>query len=89
MTDALTHTDAFFPEVAKRRSLRNERIYSPHIEKMRQCVSMRQCEADQLLVLASAVGRLSPSHRDPERFHMDKGEIIGELRRLARNISGR
>lgn len=34
--------------------------------------------------LASAVRRLSPSHRDPERFHMDKSEIERALRRLAR-----
>ncbi len=34
--------------------------------------------------LAHAVARLSPSHRDPERFHIDRSEIVAELRRLAR-----
>jgi len=44
--------------------------------------------ASELLALASAVGRLSPSHRDPERYHLDKSEIVAELRRLA-NVWGR
>lgn len=38
----------------------------------------------RLAALAARVGRLAPSHRDPERFHIDKGEIVDELRRLAR-----
>ena len=50
---------------------------------MRHCAALRHSEADQLLALASAVGRLSPSHRDPERFYMDRSEIVGALRRLA------
>ena len=36
--------------------------------------------------LAVRLSRLSPSHRDPERFHMDKAELVGELRRLARAL---
>ncbi len=36
--------------------------------------------------LAGAVARLSPSHRDPERFHLDRSEIVAELRRLARAL---
>lgn len=36
--------------------------------------------------LARQVARLSPSHRDPERFHMDRSEIVAELRRLARSL---
>lgn len=36
--------------------------------------------------LAGAVARLSPSHRDPERFHLDRSEIVAELRRLARTL---
>ena len=36
--------------------------------------------------LAEAVRRLSPCHRDPERFHMDRAEIAGELRDLARRL---
>jgi hypothetical protein len=38
--------------------------------------------------LAEAVARLSPSHRDPERFHIDRSEIAGELRELARRVRG-
>jgi hypothetical protein len=41
---------------------------------------------DLLSDLACQVQRLSPSHRDPERFHEDKSEIIAELRRLAQEI---
>lgn len=42
---------------------------------------------DTLLVLADRVRRLSPHHRDPERFHEDKSEIERELRRLARRVA--
>ncbi len=41
-------------------------------------------EAATLDRLAARVRRLSPHHRDPERFHLDKSEIERELRRLAR-----
>lgn len=37
--------------------------------------------------LADRLRRLSPSHRDPERFHEDKSEIERELRRLAGRIA--
>ncbi len=37
-----------------------------------------------LEALADRVSRLSPSHRDPHRFHEDKSEVVAELRRLAR-----
>ena len=40
-----------------------------------------------LIVLADRLRRLSPSHRDPERFHEDKSEIERELRRLAGRIA--
>ncbi len=36
--------------------------------------------------LAQAVRALVPCHRDPERFHMDKAAIAGELRELARRM---
>jgi hypothetical protein len=36
------------------------------------------------MTLADKVHHLAPSHRDPERFHIDKSEIVAELRRLAR-----
>lgn len=47
--------------------------------------SVRQAAAS-LESLARAVGRLSPDRRDPERFHMDRSEIVADLRRLARQI---
>lgn len=37
--------------------------------------------------LAARVARLSPSHRDPERYHVEKSEIAAELRRLAREAT--
>ncbi|WP_160122442.1 hypothetical protein [Rhodovarius lipocyclicus] len=36
--------------------------------------------------IAARLARLSPSHRDPEQFHIDKSELLAELRRLARTI---
>ena len=38
---------------------------------------------DTLAMIADKVRRLAPSHRDPERFHIDKSEIEADLRRLA------
>ena len=40
-----------------------------------------------LMTLAAQVARLAPSHRDPERFHVEKSEIVAELRRLARELA--
>lgn len=39
-----------------------------------------------LAALATDVERLSPSHRNPHRFHEDKSEIVAELRRLAKGM---
>jgi hypothetical protein len=41
--------------------------------------------ADTLTDLARQVQRLSPCHRDPERYHVEKSVIVATLRRLARN----
>jgi len=41
----------------------------------------------RLIALADRLRRLGPSHRDPERFHIDKSEIEAELRLLARRIT--
>jgi len=41
-------------------------------------------DADTLATLARRVQRLVPSHRDPERCHEEKSEIVHALRRLAR-----
>ena len=44
--------------------------------------------ADMLIDLAHRVRILAPSHRDPERFHIDKQEIEHALRMLAQSIRG-
>jgi hypothetical protein len=41
-------------------------------------------EAQLILELAGRVRRLSPHHRDPERFHLEKDEIARQLQRVAR-----
>lgn len=41
-------------------------------------------EGTALVDLAERIRRLVPSHRDPERFHVEKSEIEHQLRRLAR-----
>lgn len=40
-----------------------------------------------LALIADKVRRLSPCHRDPERFHIDKSEIERDLRRLAKVVT--
>lgn len=42
-----------------------------------------------LAALARRVERLAPSHRDPEAFHIEKSEIVAELRQADREIKGR
>lgn len=88
MTDALTIADALFPEsyTAENGAYRERHEREGVYRKTRQGSSVRQRQADDLARLASAVGRLSPSHRDPERFHLDRSEIVAELRRLARTL---
>lgn len=47
---------------------------------------MRRDDLSGLLAdLARQVDRLRPSHRDPERFHLDKSDIVDALRRAARD----
>ncbi|MET3854431.1 hypothetical protein [Rhizobium sp. OAE497] len=41
--------------------------------------------ATQLHEIADRLTRLAPSHRDPNRFHEDKSELVGQLRRLAQS----
>lgn len=40
-----------------------------------------------LLEYARQIDMLAPSSRDPERFHVNKSEIAGGLRELAREVS--
>jgi hypothetical protein len=42
----------------------------------------------ELLELATRLGRLSPSWRDPERFAAERSELVAQLRRLARSNGG-
>lgn len=42
------------------------------------------CSLRGLEEIAERIRRLVPSHRDPERFHVEKSEIEHQLRRLAR-----
>jgi hypothetical protein len=42
--------------------------------------------AAALEALAERVYRLIPSHRDPERYHIEKSGIVHDLRRLARQL---
>ena len=44
----------------------------------------RSSDEGCLLLLADRICRLAPSHRDPEAFHIEKSEIVAELRLLAR-----
>lgn len=43
--------------------------------------------ASALKLLADRVDRNVPSHSQPERFHEEKSEIAGELRRMARQAT--
>ena len=45
-------------------------------------------DARKLIDLAERVSRLVPSHRDPERFWMDKSQLAHELRQIARAMGG-
>jgi hypothetical protein len=42
----------------------------------------------ELEELASRLGRLSPSWRDPEQFAAERSELVAQLRRLARSNGG-
>jgi hypothetical protein len=35
--------------------------------------------------IADRLARLAPCHRDPERYHEEKSELVNELRQLAAN----
>lgn len=44
-------------------------------------------EADELDELASRLNRCSPSRVDPERFHVERDDIVRAMRRLARQLA--
>jgi hypothetical protein len=46
----------------------------------------RELEREKLEQIAYRVERLTPSPRNPMRFHEDKSEIVAELYRLALEV---
>lgn len=44
--------------------------------------------ANALAGIADRLAVLAPSHRDPERFHVEKSELVHELHKLARAVDG-
>ena len=42
-------------------------------------------QRDALADIADRLARLAPCHRDPERFHEEKSELVAALRALAAN----
>ena len=51
------------------------------LDRCREQPPAVQCE-----LLAHALQRLAPSRTDPERFHLDRSELVAELRRLGRRL---
>ncbi len=41
---------------------------------------------DKLLELAKRVDRNVPRHGDPEQFHVEKSEIVSELKKVSREM---
>lgn len=75
------------------RSPRDLRCETPSLPKGREYsvppsgVRHTPCEvASEIEALASRVLRLVVSHRDPERFFIDRSDIAGELKQLARRM---
>ncbi|WP_192359492.1 hypothetical protein [Mesorhizobium mediterraneum] len=46
---------------------------------------MKSTFTDRIHEIADRLAQLAPSHRDPERFHEEKSELVDALRRLAAN----
>ena len=60
------------------------RAHCPSKRTCVRCVSASvKPDSTTVARLADAVRRLSVHHRDPERFHLDKHSIAGELEALA------
>jgi hypothetical protein len=45
--------------------------------------------AEALATLERQAERLTVSHRNPEKFHEDKSELVAALARLRRQLEGR
>lgn len=87
MTDALTHPDALSlcggQRVHSFLHRDNKGCRGAYKESPSGSSGASETRAE-LEALARRVSRLGPDRRDPERFHMDRSEIVAELRRLAR-----
>lgn len=86
-SDALTHPDAF-PYITPTHTHTGAHTHTrakPLYKKVRQCASVRQ--PTDLIDIADAVQRLTVDRRDPERFHVEKSQIVAALRRIAREIA--
>jgi hypothetical protein len=55
-------------------------------ERRRRSSPADGAQADALHDLARRVSRLAPSHRDPERFFIERDEIRSALHRMAREM---
>lgn len=51
------------------------------LDRCREQPPAVQCE-----LLAHALQRLAPDRRDPERYHLDRAELVSKLRRLGRRL---
>lgn len=49
-------------------------------------VVRRDSTSSVLMQMAYRIQRLSPSHKNPEKYHEDKSEIVEELKRVARSL---
>ena len=93
ISDALTHPDAYSlcgGEWGPGGAVGTGGAHTPERahRKVRQVRQVRQCvsASGALEALAARLVRLSPSHRDPEEFHMEKHSLAAELRAIARAL---
>ena len=78
----MTHYDALFIEGGNPRVCARARVGGQYRESAScaSCASWSKTLAD----LSRRVAILGPNHRDPERYHLEKSEIVATLRRIAR-----
>jgi hypothetical protein len=57
---------------------------SPPVDK-----ALRQADANELVVIARRVERLTVSRTRPEQFHIDKSQLAFELRMIAARVDRR
>lgn len=52
-------------------------------------MSILNTAADHIRECVAELGALSPSHRDPERFHSDKSDLVYRLNGIANVLEGK